>query len=533
MTRWNTAPRNRYQTVLYSPTIDDSIAGNHPVRLFDEVLGSFNFDEWEMEYDRFSGQPPIHPRVLAGCILYGLSPGIRSSRRLEGECINRIDFMWLMDGRTPDHSTICNFRLKFEKPLRALFRRVGRVAMEMGMLTLNQVTLDGTDIRANNSRHNTAKRPGVVQKLAVQKLAVLDQQIDQAMNEAKRQDESEDQFFGGASSPAKLPAALQDLQRRPKRLKAARARLEQMEKERQQRSDRESASTVAPAVPLADCDSRVPPNKTGGYAPNYTAVLATDGDSGIILDSQVLGGNDEASTVMPAISNIQESFGAKPRQLLADSGFNTGENLSDLKEQHVQPLMPARQPVDASAALRLDPGQPVAEEKRAAPPVNPQGKRLDRAAFIYDEQNDRYFCPMGKTLSFAENKKYDHHGKRGVYRIYQCAQCAGCALAARCLAKKSTHRRICRDEHEKDRETMARRLAAEEGQKQYCRRAHIAETPNATIKTKMNFRQFLLRGQAKVAHEWCWATTAYNIMKLMARKALDRSRGILSAPLTA
>jgi transposase len=396
--------------------------------------------------------------------------------------------------------------------------------MEMGMVTLNQVTLDGTDIRASNSRHNTAKRPSVEQKLAV-----LDQQIEAAMTEAKRQDEAEDQLLGSESSPAKLPAALKDLQRRQKQLKAALARLEQMEKERGQRSDRESSPSKAPAVPLADCDSRVLPNKTGGYAPNYTVVLATDSQSGIILDSQVLGGNDEASTVMPAVANIQESFGAKPRQLLADSGFNTGENLAGLKEQDVQPLMPPRQPTDASAALRDDPQQPVAEEKRAALPVNPQSKRLDRAAFIYDEQTDRYLCPMGKTLSFAENKKYDHHGKKGVYRVYQCAQCAGCPLAALCLAKKTTHRRICRDEHENDREEMARRLATEEGKKQYRRRAHIAETPNAAIKTKLNFRQFLLRGQAKVAHEWCWATTAYNLMKLMARKALDRSREILPA----
>ena len=353
------------------------------------------------------------------------------------------------------------------------------------------------------------------------------------MTEAKRQDQSDDQLLGSESSPARLPAALKDLQRRQKQLKAALARVAQMEKERERRSDRESSPSKAPAVPLADCDSRVLPNKTGGCAPNYTVVLATDSHSGIILDSQVLGGNDEASTVMPAIANIRESFGAKPRQLLADSGFNTGENLSGLKEQDVQPLMPPRQPVDASAALRDDPGQPVAEENRAALPVNPQSKRLDRAAFIYDEQTDQYHCPMGKTLSFAEKKKYDHHGKKGVYRIYQCAQCAGCPLAALCLAKKTAQRRICRDEHENDREEMARHLASEEGTKQYRRRAHIAETPHAAIKTKMNFRQFLLRGQAKVEQEWCWATTAYNLMKVTARKALDRARQTLSTPLPA
>ena len=35
-------------------------------------------------------------------------------------------------------------------------------------------------------------------------------------------------------------------------------------------------SAHGPAAPLADPDSRVLPNKNGGFAPNYTAVLAVD-----------------------------------------------------------------------------------------------------------------------------------------------------------------------------------------------------------------------------------------------------------------
>ncbi|MCP4589190.1 MAG: transposase [bacterium] len=39
--------------------------------------------------------PPNHPKIMAGVILYGLSHGIRSSRRLEWACANAVDFMWL------------------------------------------------------------------------------------------------------------------------------------------------------------------------------------------------------------------------------------------------------------------------------------------------------------------------------------------------------------------------------------------------------------------------------------------------------
>ena len=59
---------------------------------------------------------------MAAGILYGLSPGIR----------------------TPDHATVCKFRTQFGDQLKGLFRKVGWVAIGMGMVTLNQVTLDAT-----------------------------------------------------------------------------------------------------------------------------------------------------------------------------------------------------------------------------------------------------------------------------------------------------------------------------------------------------------------------------------------------------
>ena len=75
MSHWSAAPMDRNQVVLFAPTLDQSLADDHPVRLFAETLAAFDFSEWERMYVRVVGQPPIHPRVLAGCILYGLTLG--------------------------------------------------------------------------------------------------------------------------------------------------------------------------------------------------------------------------------------------------------------------------------------------------------------------------------------------------------------------------------------------------------------------------------------------------------------------------
>lgn len=511
MSHWAAAPLDRQQITLFAPTLDDSLSADHSVRLFDELLAGIDFCDWESMYIQVVGQPPIHPRVMAGCLLYGMSLGIRSSRKLEEACCNRLDFIWLMSGRKPDHSTFCGFRTQFGPQLKALFGKIGRLAIEMGLVSLNQVALDGTDIRANNSRYNTNRRASLEQKVAA-----LDRQIEQAMAEAQQQDELEDCLYGLESSPAKLPKELRNLKARQERLKAAMAKLQQMEKQREVRND---LSPKGPAVPLADPDSRVLPNKSGGHAPNYTAVLATDSDSGIIVDVQVIGGNDEASTVLPAVANIQQSLGRKPQQLTADSNFNSGANLAGLEKQGVEPLMPARQEFAENPAVRPDPTRPVPPEQWTALPVNPQNKILDKAAFLYDQAKDCYHCPMGRVLGFVELKAHNHRGTKGIYRMYQCGECTGCPLAPRCLPKNALSRRVCRDEYEKHRQEMARRLHSAPGQKQYLRRAHAAETPFAVLKSIMGLRQFLLRGGKKVGLELLWAVTACNIVRILRFKA--------------
>jgi hypothetical protein len=248
------------------------------------------------------------------------------------------------------------------------------------------------------------------------------------------------------------------------------------------------------------------------------------------VDVQVIGGNDEASTVLPAIANIQQGLGRKPQQLTADSNFNSGPTLAGLEKEGVEPLMPAKQAFAENPAVRPDSSQPVAGQQWDRLPVNPQNKILDKAAFLYDEARDCYRCPMGRVLSLVEFKPYNHRGTKGTYRVYQCGDCAGCPLAPKCLPKNAVGRRVCRDEYEQHRQDMARRFHSAQGRKQYLRRAHAAETPFAVLKSKMNFRQFLLRGWQKVGHELLWAVTACNIVRILRRRAAATLRPATTLP---
>ena len=68
-------------------------------------------------------------------------------------------------------------------------------------------------------------------------------------------------------------------------------------------------------------------------------------------------------------------------------------------------------------------------------------------------------------------------------------------------------------------EAMAHRLATPEGKKLYGLRKHTPEPVFGIIKSVLGFRQFLLRGLAKVRGEWSLVTMAWNIKRIFALNA--------------
>lgn len=511
MTRWAAAPMDRSQTALFSPTLDAVIHSDHPVRLFEEILASCDWTAWEAHYDQKVGQPPIHPRILAGAILYGLSHGIRSSRRLEWACGNVLDFLWLVEGRSIDHATFCGFRTRFEAELKDLFRQIGRLAMAMGLIRLNQVALDGTRVRANSSRHATASA-----KTLEERIQVLNTQIEEMFGAAEQVDRREEDLFGQEVSTSTLPPELADLKKRQAALQKALQNAQKIDVQRQQRHKKTPPKPAK--VPVADVESTVLPNKEGGCAPNHTPLSAVDGQAGLIVDCDVLAaGTIEAEAVIPTLERIEETFEALPRQLLADAGFPTGQNLTDLEGRGVEAVMPAEAARldEQNPAKRADPTQPVAEADWPKLPRNAQTQKLDKAAFVYDAGQDCYYCPMGRPMKPAGVIRDRKQCGDSIYQMYMCSDCGDCPLVGACLSQKARSRSVSRDQHEPAREALARRMKTPEAQETYARRAWMAETPTALIKEWMGLRQFLLRGLDKVRTEWRWACTAYNLRKLV------------------
>jgi len=262
------------------------------------------------------------------------------------------------------------------------------------------------------------------------------------------------------------------------------------------RKDGVDAAKNPAQVPMNDPDSRVMPNKEGGYAPNYTPTLTTDGAYGIIVDCEVIGEVNEACQALPSVDRIEETFGQLPERFLTDGGNNNGLVQHGMEERGIEFFAPAQssQPQPGNPAQRADPPQPVPASEWPALPRNPQGQ-LDRSCFVYDAAQDRYTCPQGQVLQFAEHKPDMQQGQRVQRRIYRCEACAGCPLAEKCISPKSKQgRTITRDEFEETRERTAARMSTPRAKDIYDERPRIAETPFGILKAVFRLRQFLLCG---------------------------------------
>ncbi len=91
--------------------------------------------------------------MLVSLLFYGYATGVFSSRKLEKASYDSIAFRYICANSNPDHDTIASFRKRFLPELSALFVEILVVAEVMGLVKLGSVSLDGTKIKANASKH--------------------------------------------------------------------------------------------------------------------------------------------------------------------------------------------------------------------------------------------------------------------------------------------------------------------------------------------------------------------------------------------
>jgi transposase len=348
MTRFVNADRD--QTFLLPPDMRDWVPEDDLCHFVIEAVERVEMKAFVVN-TRGSGSPQYDPRMMLALLIYCYANGICSSRRIERATYRDVAVRFVAANTHPDHDTIATFRRRNEAAFKAAFLEVLLLARELRLLKVGTVSVDGTKIDANASKHKSVRydRAKVLRKK-------LETDIAGLMAKAENADAT------GDDDPAALPAEIARREKLKARMDTAVARLEteavaeaateqrtyegKLEKHRD-RGGRGRPPKPPSAVPdddqqtnLTDFDSAIMrKNKHAEYRQAYNAQAAVDADgSMLVLSAHVTNCASDRNELLPAIAGIDVAVGV-PETVLADNGFANGEAVARLQDQNIEVLV--------------------------------------------------------------------------------------------------------------------------------------------------------------------------------------------------
>lgn len=444
--------------------LDDFVPADHICRVISAFTSQLDMVALGYKYAecKDTGCPPYDPRMMLDLYLYGYLHHVRSSRRLQAETNRNVEVMWLMNSLKPDDKTISNFRKDNARALRETFRAFTKLCHGLGLYGGKTVAVDGTKIRANNSRKNNHNKTTVERELAH-----IDKRISEYMavlEEADAQEQDE-----AAPTNEELRCALEKLNERKMRFEGFRVRLE----------TESEISTVDP-------DSRL--MRQGGDARAldvcYNVQTVVDDKHKLIVDFDIITRPDDKGNLGSMTALAMDAMETETITALADKGYYDGEDIVECEQ-------------DGVTCLVAKPSAGGAKHSEG----------FAREDFIYESENDCYVCPCRNRLRFMRTQM---HNDKKEYRVYaNYAACAECPDKEKCT--KSKYRQILRLPYQDALDVVDERTR--NNKPLYRKRQEIAEHPFGTVKAVWGFRQFLCRTQPKVTAETALAYLAYNLRR--------------------
>ena len=319
------------QDLLLPPSLRQWVAEDHLVYFVSDVVDQLDLSAMHAVYEKEKrGQPPYDPRLMTKLLVYGYCTGVFSSRRIQKRLQEDIPFRILAAGNEPDFRTISDFRKIHIETLQNLFEQVLAMALESGAIKLGRVSLDGTKLKANASKHKAMSYGRMKEKQQQLKEEVL-----QLLEQAEAADKEEDGRYGSQRGD-ELPEELRRRETRLAKLKEAQKIVEQRARDRAAEEGK-SAQAAKRAKPddkdqynFTDPESRIMKG-ADGFVQGYNAQAAVEPMLLLIVGQSVTEAANDKKQLMPMVEIIEQQSGQRPGAILADNGYCSEENLEHLE----------------------------------------------------------------------------------------------------------------------------------------------------------------------------------------------------------
>ncbi len=147
-------PYRKSQFMLFPNSIDDYVPENHLSRMIDSIVEQLDTKDIEDKYSSL-GQNTYHPKILIKLLFYGYAIGERSGRKISSKCETDTAYIYLAQMYEPDFRTINDFRKNNIEELSEYFINIVRMCKELGLISVGQMNIDGTKIKAHAANCRT------------------------------------------------------------------------------------------------------------------------------------------------------------------------------------------------------------------------------------------------------------------------------------------------------------------------------------------------------------------------------------------
>jgi transposase len=442
------------QTPMFLPCdLRDWVPADHLVHFILDAVEQIPVDHLRVNH-RGTGSQQYPPTMMLALLIYCYATGRFGSRTIEAATHSDVAVRFLCANHHPDHDSICTFRRVNKAAFEAAFVTVLQLAHQLRLTRVGTVSVDGTKIQANASKH-----AAVSYQRAGELITRFQLEVAELTTRAETADVKE------AQEPPGIPAELARREKRIESLQHARQIIEAQAQEMAAAKLPEHQAKVAarqaqrdagkkprgkePQAPSEDPEPQAQYNftdpesrimKAGNgkhFEQAYNAQAAVD-EAMLIVGQRVSVSPNDKQELAASVQAISPVVSAEVKAVLADSGFYS--------EAMVQAV---------------------------------------------EQKSDG--TTSGLTVYAAVDKQSHHQS------------------VAELLPQPEPEPLA---EHARAKEKMAHRMKTPAGKALYKLRKQTVEPVFGIIKEVMGFRRFLLRGWEKVSLEWLLVCVSYNLKRL-------------------
>ena len=287
--------------------------------------------------DRGTGSEQYPPGMMVALLIYCYATGRFGSRRIEAATHSDVAVRYLCANHHPDHDSICTFRVANKVAFQAAFVSVLQLARQLRLTQVGTVSIDGTKIQANASKHAAVsyQRAGeMIEQLELEVKELMERSLQAEAKEAQETLDIPSELARREKRVAALKQARQVIEERAKEMAAAQQE-EYKAKQAKRQAQREAGQKprgTEPTPPsqtpdpkaqynFTDPESRIMKAGNGQhFEQSYNAQAAVDEQMLIVGERVSVAPNDKEELV-PTVAAISPVVVEEVKWVLVDSGF--------------------------------------------------------------------------------------------------------------------------------------------------------------------------------------------------------------------